>query len=80
MLLVASTPWKASTISLFVTHSKTDVYWEGKLVYINKLHVDKYCPMSVFLKYIEAANIDLYSDLPLFSNMVPYSMHSHFNC
>ena len=45
--------------------SKTDVYREGSYVYIAKLE-NKYCPVVILLRYIEAANLDLSSHLPLF--------------
>ena len=49
----------------FVSRSKTDVYREGNCVYIAKLE-NKYCPLAILRKYIEAANLDLSSRLPLF--------------
>ena len=45
--------------------SKTDVYREDNYVYIAKLE-NKYCPLAILRKYIEAANLDLSSRLPLF--------------
>ena len=45
--------------------SKTDVYREGNYVYIAKLE-NNYCPVSILQKYVEAANLDLSSNLPLF--------------
>ena len=38
--------------------SKTDVYREGKYVYIAKLE-GKYCPVAILRRYIEAANLNL---------------------
>ena len=49
----------------FVSRSKTDVYREGNCVYIAKLEI-KYSPLAILRKYIEAANLDLSSRLPLF--------------
>ena len=49
----------------FVSRSKTDVYREGNCVYIAKLE-NKYSPLAILRKYIEAANLDLSSRLPLF--------------
>ena len=45
--------------------SKTDVYREGNYVYIAKLE-NNYCPVSILQRYIETANLDLSSNLPLF--------------
>ena len=45
--------------------SKTDVYREGNYVYIAKLE-NKYCPVAILRRYIEAANLDLSSHLPLY--------------
>ena len=52
-------------VQLFVPRSETDVYIEGNYVYIAKLE-NKYCPVAILRKYIEAANLDLSSHLPLF--------------
>lgn len=52
-------------VKIFVPRSKTDVYGEGNYVYIAKLE-NKYCPVAILCRYIEAANLDLSSHLPLF--------------
>ena len=52
-------------VKIFVPRSKTDVYREDNCVYIAKLE-NKYCPLAILPKYIEAANLDLSSRLPLF--------------
>ena len=52
-------------VKIFAPGSKTDVYGEGKYVYIAKLE-GKYCPVAILHRYIEAANLDLSSHLPLF--------------
>ena len=52
-------------VKMFVPRSKTDVYREGNYVYIAKLE-GKYCPVAILRRYIEAANLDLSSHLPLF--------------
>ena len=52
-------------VKIFVPRSKTDVYREGDYVYIAKLE-GKYCPVAILRRYIEAANLDLSSHLPLF--------------
>ena len=52
-------------VKIFVAWSKTDVYREDNYVDIAKLE-GKYCPVAVIRWYIEAANLDLSSNLPLF--------------
>ncbi|CAH3199245.1 unnamed protein product [Porites evermanni] len=52
-------------VKIFVPRSKTDVYREGNYVYIAKLE-NKHCPVAILLRYIQAANLDLSSHLPLF--------------
>ena len=52
-------------VKIFVPRSKTDVYGEGNSVYIAKLE-NKYCPVAILCRYIEAANLDLSSHLPSF--------------
>ena len=52
-------------VKIFVPRSKTDVYREGNYVYIAKLE-NKHCPVAILRRYIEAANLDLSSHLPLF--------------
>ena len=52
-------------VKIFVPGRKTDVYREGNYVYIAKLE-GKYCPVAIQRRYIEAANLDLSSHLPLF--------------
>ena len=52
-------------VKVFVPRSKTDVYREGNYVYISKLD-SYYCPVTVLRRYIQAANIDPSSQLPLF--------------
>ena len=52
-------------VKVFVRRSKTDVYREGNYVYISKLD-SNYSPVTVLCRYIQAADIDLSSQLPLF--------------
>ena len=52
-------------IKVFVPIRKTDVYREGNYVYISKLD-SNYCTVTVLRRYIQAAHIDLSSQLPLF--------------
>ena len=52
-------------VKTFVPRSRTDVYREGNYDYIAKLEA-KYCPVAILRSYIEAANLDLSSHLPLF--------------
>ena len=51
-------------VKMFVPGSKTDVYREDNYVYFAKLE-GKYCPVAILRRYIEAANLDLSSHLPL---------------
>ena len=53
-------------IKIFVPNSKPDVYREGNFVYIAKT-LSKYCPVSIFLRYMHEAKLTPTSDLPLFS-------------
>ena len=52
-------------VKILVPRSKTDVYKEGNYVYIVKLE-NKYCPVAILRRYIEAATLDLSSHLPSF--------------
>ena len=52
-------------VTILIPGSKTDVYREGNVVYINNLD-NKYCPVKLLRRYLSAANIDLRSDMPLF--------------
>ena len=52
-------------VKVFVPRSKTDVYREGNYVYFSKLD-SNYCPVTALRRYIQAADIDLSSRLPLF--------------
>ena len=52
-------------VKIIVPRSKTDVYREGNYVYIAKLE-GRYCPVVILRRYIEAANLDVSSHLPLF--------------
>ena len=52
-------------VKVFVPKRKTDVYREGIYVYISKLD-SNYFPVTVLPKYIQAADIDLSRQLPLF--------------
>ena len=68
-------------VKIFVPRSRTDVYREGNCVYIAKLE-NKYCPLAILPKYIEAANLDLSSRLPLFrpltKNKSGYSLRNGY--
>ena len=52
-------------VKIFMPRSKADVYRRGNNVYISKLEF-KYCPVAILRRYIEAANLDMFSHLPLF--------------
>ena len=55
-------------IKVLVPKSKTDMYREGKFVYIRKTDTE-YCPVAMLLRYIKAARIDLTDTLPLFRSL-----------
>ena len=52
-------------IKILVPKSKTDMYREGKFVYIRKTDTE-YCPVAMLLRYIKAARTDT---LPLFRSL-----------
>ena len=52
-------------VKIFVPKSTADVYRDGNYVYIAKLE-GKYYPVAILRRYIEAANLNLSSHLPLF--------------
>ena len=51
-------------MTILISRSKTDVYREGKIVYINSVD-SKYCPVNLVKKYMKAAGISFQSNLPL---------------
>ena len=52
-------------VKIFVPKSKAVVYREGNWVYVAKSRRN-YCPISILRRYIQAADLDLWSQLPLF--------------
>jgi hypothetical protein len=52
--------WYEVHIRIFVPRSKTDVYREGKFVYIQRIG-GEYCPVSVLFNYMNSASIGLES-------------------
>ena len=55
-------------IKILVPKSKTDIYREGKFVYIRKTDTE-YCPLAMLLRYMTAARIDFTDTLPLFRSL-----------
>ncbi|XP_068727480.1 uncharacterized protein [Montipora capricornis] len=55
-------------MSIFIPSSKTDIYREGNIVYIDRLH-NKYGPVNLVIRYIETAGIEFKSTLPLFRSV-----------
>ena len=49
----------------FLYQEVKQTYIGGNYIYIAKLE-GKYCPLAILRRYIEAANLDLSSYLPLF--------------
>ena len=56
-------------MSIFIPPSKTDVYREGNIVYINPIN-NKYCPVDLTMRFVSIAGTDLKSDLPLFHRVI----------
>ena len=61
-------------VKVFVPRSKTDVYREGSYVYVSIKLDSNYCPVTVLRRYIEAANINLSSQLPLFRPLTKWKL------
>ena len=61
-------------VKVFVPRSKTDVYREGSYVYVSIKLDSNYCPVTVLRRYIEAANINLSSQLPLFEPLTKWKL------
>ena len=59
-------------MTIFIPRSKTDVYREGNIVYINSID-SKYCPVNLVKKYMTAAGISSESNLPLFRPLIYYN-------
>ena len=57
--------FREAFVKVFVPRSKTDVYRKGNYVYISKLD-SNYYPVTGLRRYIQAADIDLSGQLPLF--------------
>ena len=55
-------------IKVLVPKSKSDIYREGKFVYICKTDTE-YCPVAMLLRYMKAARIDFTDTLPLFRSL-----------
>ena len=65
-------------VKILIPRSKTDVYREGNLVYINSID-NNYCPILLLKRYIEAAGIDLKSNLPLFRGLVYHKKSNSYS-
>ena len=52
-------------MTIFIPRSKTDLYRESNIVYINNVDT-KYCPATLVKKYMKAAAISFQSNLTLF--------------
>ena len=63
-------------MTIFIPLSKTDVYREGNIVYINSVD-SKYCPVNLVKKYTKAAGISFESNLPLFRPLIYYKSNSY---
>ena len=65
-------------MTIFIPRSKTDVYREGNIVYINGVD-NKYCPVNLVKKYMKAASISLDSNLPLFRLLIHYKKSNSYS-
>jgi len=55
-------------LCVFVPRAKNDVYREENKVYIKRLF-NKFCPVARLERYIQMAEVDLNSNLPLFRSL-----------
>ena len=65
-------------MTIFVPRSKTDVYREGNIVYVNSVD-SKYCPANLVKKYMTAAGISSESNLPLFRPLIYYKKSNSYS-
>ena len=57
-----------SYVELFIARSKTDIYRNGNTVLLAKTD-NVTCPFCLLTRYVQAANIDLFSDLKIFRSL-----------
>ena len=62
---------KTCFVELGIIQSKTDVYRDGAKVLLARTD-DESCPFNILSRYIQAANIDLSSEEPIFSSLQFY--------
>ena len=65
-------------MTIFIPSSKTDVYCEGNIVYINGVD-SKYCSINLVNKYMKAASISFDSNLPLFRPLICYKKSNSYS-
>ena len=70
--------WHEDHIKILVPRSKTDIYREGKFVFIQKMN-GVYCPVGVLLKYMGAASIACDSSGFLFRPLVFHKRGSFYS-
>ena len=70
--------WKEDHIRIFIPKSKTDIYREGKYVYIKKIG-GEYCPIGMLSKYMNAASIVSDSSTFLFGPLVFHKRGSFYS-
>lgn len=56
-------------LKILVKKSKTDIYRKGNVVYIARTFT-KYCPVFLLERYIDAGQLSLSSNLPVFRSMI----------
>ena len=67
-ILLTHLTFEDGCMSIFIPRSITDIYRERNIVYINRIH-NKYCPVNLVIRYVNAAGIDFKSNLPLFRSV-----------
>ena len=65
-------------MTIFIPRSKTDVYREGNIVYINGAD-SKYCPVNLVKKYMKAASISFDSNLSFFRPLIYYKKSNSYS-
>ena len=65
-------------MTIFIPRSKTDVYREGNIVYVNSVD-SKYCPVILVKKYMKSAGISSESNLPIFRPLIFYKKSNSYS-
>ena len=65
-------------MTISIPRSKTDVYREGNIVYVNSVD-SEYCPVNLVKKYMTAAGTSSESNLPLFRPLIYYKKSNSYS-